>query len=199
MVQVNIPHSKPKITHSGYLNTCDYIDFSKIESDNLSKYVAFFMDRNNNSNVNNSKDQNIMFNNNRLYINEDVMKALAYCLRDYNNIVKLSVITTIGNIKVPEGLLTVDSLIMASKDNDVDVRAKAIWAIGTIAHACDPQVVIPHMIEGLKSNFWKVKAASMYTLSLFGEKSAKLALPILSKLLESSAINKNVIADTIVT
>ena len=164
MVLVNIPHTNPKIIHSGKLNTCDYIDFSKIDSEHLSKYVDFFsLDQN----MNNSIDPNNMFNNQKLYINEEVMKALAYCLKDYNNILKLTTLSSIGNIAVPEGLLTIDSLIHACKDDDTEVRAKAIWAVGTLAHACDPNLVIPHMIEGIKSNMWKIKAASMYTLSLF--------------------------------
>ena len=45
---------------------------------------------------------------------------------------------------------------------------------------------------------WKVKKASMYTLSQFGSRAAKNSLPYLIKLLKESSINKNLIAKTIV-
>ncbi len=49
-----------------------------------------------------------------------------------------------------------------------------------------------------KSNMWKIKSACLYTISAFGARCAKMALPHLFKLLKETTINKQTIAESMV-
>ena len=175
------------------------------ELEPLNKYISFFQipsqnltNTNNNNSQNNTLSSNdLLDDNNNYLVTEEIIKSLSNCLKDYNPKVREYAATSLGKIGLPESLLSIDSLIENINDEDVNVKSKIIWAIGRIAQGTD-SLVIPFIIDSLQNNMWKVKKASMYTLSQFGSRAAKNSLPYLIKLLKESSINKNIIAKTIV-
>jgi hypothetical protein len=222
MLVMNYDHSNPQIVNSGYFNILESLDFSsKIKSNPdreiLTKYANYFELNNNlktnttikESTVNKSnynENNNSFVNENmlqdfeedgRILISEEVIRALSHCLKDYSTAVRDTAAGALGQIGLPESLLSIDQLVDSINDEDVNVKSKVIWAIGRISAGVDNMVIYP-VVDALKSNMWKVKSACLYALSQFGYRCSKLALPVLNKLLRESAINKQTIAETMV-
>jgi HEAT repeat protein len=195
MLSFNYNHSNPRIVHLGKANLLDELNLKNSKSDIIAKYTPFFeMLEDNTVNV---QENELLDENGKKFISEDMIRALCFCLRDYSTAVRDTAASSLGQIGLPEALLSINYLVEGIKDEDVNVKSKIIWAIGRISQGCDNSVIQP-IVEALKSNMWKVKCACFYTLSQFGFRCAKLALPALIKLLKESAINKQTIAETIV-
>jgi len=79
----------------------------------------------------------------------------------------------------------------------VEVKSKIIWDIGRIAPAVDNSV-IGEVALCIQNNMWKIKKATLYALSQFGNRCNKNIIPYLINLLKESPINKQLIAETIV-
>ena len=131
------------------------------------------------------------------YISEEVIKSLGKCLSDYSEKVRDSAATSLGIIGLPESSISIDDLIPHLKDKNVEVKSKIIWDIGRIAPAVDNSV-IGEVALCIQSNMWKIKKATLYTLSQFGNRCNKNIIPYLINLLKESPINKQLIAETIV-
>ena len=131
------------------------------------------------------------------YISEDIIKSLGKCLSDYSEKVRDSAATSLGVIGLPESSIAIDDLIPHLNDKNVEVRSKIIWDIGRIAPAVDNSV-IGGVALCIQSNMWKVKKATLYALTQFGNRCNKNILPYLINLLKESPINKQLIAETIV-
>ena len=131
------------------------------------------------------------------YISEEVIKSLGKCLSDYSEKVRDSAATSLGIIGLPESSIAIDDLIPHLKDKNVEVKSKIIWDIGRIAPAVDNSV-IGEVALCIQSNMWKIKKATLYTLSQFGNRCNKNIIPYLINLLKESPINKQLIAETIV-
>ena len=131
------------------------------------------------------------------YISEEVIKSLGKCLSDYSEKVRDSAATSLGIIGLPESSIAIDDLIPHLKDKNVEVKSKIIWDIGRIAPAVDNSV-IGEVALCIQSNMWKIKKATLYTLSQFGNRCNKSIIPYLINLLKESPINKQLIAETIV-
>ncbi len=199
-----------------------YVDFFKLEkhgdkiinnfsnnNNNINNYNSneFSQSRRSFNNTNNHPNNQIVLNNNNIIsdaiensknlISDEAIRGLCFCLKDYSSAVRETGANSLAHIALPEALGSINALVESLNDSDVVVRSKIINAIGKIASGCD-NFVIPYLIEALKCNFWKVKLACMNTISEFGFRAAKYALPYLHKLLRESPINKQNIADTIV-
>ncbi len=133
----------------------------------------------------------------KLMISEDVIRGLCYSLKDYSASVRETAACSMGQIGLPEALMGLDYLIESLKDENANVKSKSIWAVGRVAEGCEDVVIYP-VVEALKSNMWKVKTSCFFTLTQFGPRCSKQAIPALFKLLKESAINKQAIAETIV-
>ncbi len=131
------------------------------------------------------------------YISEDIIKSLGKCLSEYSDKVRDSAATSLGIIGLPESSIAIDDLILHLKDKNIEVRSKIIWGIGRIAPAVDNSV-IGEVVLCIQSNMWKVKKATLYALTQFGNRCNKNILPYLINLLKESPINKQLIAETIV-
>ena len=131
------------------------------------------------------------------YISEEVIKSLGKCLSDYSEKVRDSAATSLGIIGLPESSIAIDDLIPHLKDKNVEVKSKIIWDIGRIAPAVDNSV-IGEVALCIQSNMWKIKKATLYTLSQFGNRCNKNIIPYLINLLKESPINKQLISETIV-
>ena len=131
------------------------------------------------------------------YISEDIIKSLGKCLSEYSDKVRDSAATSLGIIGLPESSIAIDDLIPHLKDKNVEVRSKIIWDIGRIAPAVDNSI-IGEVALCIQSNMWKIKKATLYTLTQFGNRCNKNIIPYLINLLKESPINKQLIAETIV-
>ena len=131
------------------------------------------------------------------YITEEVIKALGKSLSDYSIKVRDAASTSLGVIGLPEASIAIDDLIENINDDDVNVKSKIIWDIGRIAPAVENSA-INEVAFCLQNNMWKVKKATLYALSQFGNRCNKNIIPYLINLLKESAINKQLIAETIV-
>ncbi len=207
MLIMNYDHSNPKLIHTGNnFNLLENLSstFKKLSknSEIISKYSTYFdLGDNHDSDTELSRNQysrNYTHkNNDRLLITDEVIKSLCTCLKDYSTAVRDTAAGTLGQIGLPEALIAVDHLVDSIKDEDVNVKSKAIWSIGRISAGCENSVIVS-VVEALRSNMWKVKCTCLFALSMFGQRCARLALPLLVKLLKESAINKQAIAETIV-
>ena len=131
------------------------------------------------------------------YITEEVIKALGKCLSDYSTKVRDAAATSLGIIGLPEASIAIDDLIDNLGDDDVNVKSKIIWDVGRIAPAVENSA-ISEVAICIQNNMWKVKKATLYALSQFGNRCNKNIIPYLINLLKESAINKQLIAETIV-
>ena len=131
------------------------------------------------------------------YISEEVIKALGRCLSDYSIKVREAAATSLGIIGLPEASIAIDNLIENLNDEDINVKSKIIWDIGRIAPAVENSA-INEVAFFIQNNMWKVKKATLYALSQFGNRCNKNIIPYLINLLKESAINKQLIAETIV-
>ena len=202
MISINYNHQNPRLVHKGNYNYLDDLDVSNSKNDIFYKYLNFFQLENLLEGKINSQNKIENFisdavENSKNLITEDAIKSVCSCLKDYSSAVRETAANTLAHIGLPEAVSSIYILLESLKDNDVVVKSKVVIAIGKIAPGCE-NYVIPHVIEALKTNMWKVKLACLNTLSQFGVRASKLALPYLYKLLRESAINKQVIADTIV-
>ena len=196
-----ILHSKPRIIHSGYgsINILDNIDYNKLLNTKIPRKISdFLIYYYEDPYQTHQKAKNENFHTDgRRFISEEIIAALNFSLRDFNSEVRMAAITTLGQIGAPETLLALDGILQCTKDTDIEIVTKALWVLARIAFACDNSI-IPLIIDTLNSKYWKIKIASMFLLGKIGERCAKLALPILLKMLHNSAINRNLISDTIV-
>ena len=132
-----------------------------------------------------------------MFLNKKVIQAITQCLKDPESSVKNSAASIIGQIALPESLLSLESLIRTTFDEDVDAKAKAIWAIGMIADGCEDGVILP-IVEHLYSNLWKVKSACLFTISAFGDRVSKYATPMLKGMMKNNNLNKQTVAETLI-
>jgi hypothetical protein len=200
MLVMNYDHCNPQIVHSGNPNLLEELELEKKQknSEILGKYAVYFeISSNIQGNSGNRGEHLETDENGKILISEDVIRALCHCLKDYSTAVRDTAAGSLGQIGLPESLLSIDYLIDSIKDEDVNVKSKIIWAIGRIAAGVDNSVILP-VVEALKSNMWKVKSACLFTLSQFGYRCSKMAMSTLNKLLKESAINKQTIAETMV-
>ena len=131
------------------------------------------------------------------YISEEIIKSLGKCLSEYSDKVRDSAATSLGIIGLPESSIAIDDLILHLKDKNVEVRSKIIWDIGRIAPAVDNSI-IGEVALCIQSNMWKIKKATLYALTQFGNRCNKNIIPYLINLLKESPINKQLIAETII-
>ena len=209
MLVMNVDHSHPRLVHNGQANTVDNINMKIVSNELIEKYFQLLdlseineqateIDDNNNINTNNNQESDMTVNETGHYfLQQDIIKSLSKCLKDYSVKVRETAATSLGLIGLPEALHSLDALIENINDEDVNVKSKIIWAIGRICNGADNSI-IPFIIESVKCNMWKVKKASLYTLGQLGSRTANEALPYLIKLLKESPINKQTIAETIV-
>lgn len=199
MLVMNYDHSNPQIVHSGNPNLLEDLELEKKQNNSeiLAKYAVYFEISSNIQGSNAHLEHFETDENGKILISEDVIRALCHCLKDYSTAVRDTAAGSLGQIGLPESLLSIDYLLDSVKDEDVNVKSKIIWAIGRIAPGVDNSVILP-VVEALKSNMWKVKSACLFTLSQFGYRCSKMAMPTLNKLLKESAINKQTIAETMV-
>ena len=201
MLGINYDHSNPRLVHNGKPHTLDNIDVLNNNKDNniISKYKSFFELTQDNNNNNNEVSSSYEVNENNMYMcSDECIKALIKSLQDYSPKVRETAATSLGIIGLPEALYAKDALIArVLHETDINVKSKLIWAIGRIAEETDDSI-IPYILETTKNGMWKIKRASLYALSQIGDRCASMALPYLIKLLKESAINKQIIAETIV-
>ena len=132
-------------------------------------------------------------------VDKNIIQFLCYHLNDYDEKVRLASAISLGKISLPEGSLCINEIVkVIDIEKNIDVLAAMVWALG---RNLEPSLIelIPILIKYIKSNIWKVKRNSIYALSKFGIVASEEAIPLLSKLLIDSPINKTIIAEAIIS
>ena len=137
MLLLKIDHSNPKLTFNSKLNIIDELDFSKIKNELITTHVSYFQAYKEPIFTLSSLDEN-----GRKFISEELIRGLGKCLKDRNNSVKDAAVGALGQIGVPEALLVLDDIITNIDDEDINLKAKAVWTIGRLAPGCDTNVRI---------------------------------------------------------
>lgn len=197
MLFMGVDHSSPQLVHNGFPNSLDNIDLKASDNNLIEQNFQFFDLSNVKATVDQSNEILQVDDAGRYYVSDEAVKGLVRCLKDYSAKVREAAVTSLGIIGYPEALPAVDGLVDNINDEDVNVRSKIIWAIGRTAQGLGNQI-IPFILEGAKSNMWKVKKASLYTLGQLGDRCAQYVCPYLVKLLKESPINKQIVAQTLV-
>jgi len=166
----------------------------KINLNKLQQYKDIFLI---NNNYNENEDEN---NSDSKYypMNKNIIKYLCYHLNDYDEKVRLASAISLGQISLPEGNICIKEIIkLIDIEKNIDVLSAMLWALGK---NLDPSSIecIPILIKYIQSNIWKVKRCAIFALSKLGILAAEPSIPILSKLLLESPINKAVIAEAMV-
>ena len=140
-------------------------------------------------------------NNNSEYneVDKNIVKFLCYHLNDYDEKVRLASAISLGQISLPEGNPCINEIIkIIDIEKNIDVLSAMLWALG---RNLDPSAIelIPILIKYVQSNIWKVKRNAIYALSKFGIIASQQSIPILSKLLIDSPMNKTILAEAMVS
>ena len=139
-------------------------------------------------------------NNSEYYeVDKNIIKFLCYHLNDYDDKVRLASAISLGQISYPEGNSCINEIIkIIDIEKNIDVLSAMLWAIGKNV---DPSSIelIPLLIKFTQSNIWKVKRNAIFALSKFGIVASHQAIPILSKLLIETPMNKTIIAEAMVS
>ena len=140
-------------------------------------------------------------NNNSEYyeVDKNIIKFLCYHLNDYDEKVRLASAISLGQISLPEGNPCINEIIkIIDIEKNIDVLSAMLWALG---RNLDPSAIelIPILIKYVQSNIWKVKRNAIYALSKFGIIASQQSIPILSKLLIDSPMNKTILAEAMVS
>ena len=62
-------------------------------------------------------------------------------MTDYDCTVRTTAVSIVGQIGLPEGIITLESLMrMIKNEKEVDVKSKAIWVVGRLANGCEDEV-----------------------------------------------------------
>ena len=135
MLLIKHDHSDPKLVHHGNYNLLDDLDIYISKNEKLLKY-GFFDKKEQDSNYFDGVDK---FG--KKMIPDGFLRALINCLKDFNPAVRETAASAIGKIGMPEGILSLEKIVQATNDQDVNVKTKAIWALGKLASGCDTNVL----------------------------------------------------------
>ena len=129
---------------------------------------------------------------------KNIIKYLCYHLNDYDDKVRLACSISIGRISKPEGEYAIKEIIkVINMEKNISVLSAMVWALGKILNPSNIEL-IPILLKYIQSDIWKVRRASLFALSKFGSIAAEEAIPILTKLLIESPINKTIISEVII-
>ena len=131
--------------------------------------------------------------------NKNVIKYLCYHLNDYDEKVRLASSISLGRISKPDGESSIKEILkVINVEKNISVLSSMLWALGKNLNPSNIEI-IPILIKYIQSDIWKVRRTALFALSKFGSIAAEQAIPILSKLLIDSPINKSLIAEVIVS
>ena len=160
----------------------------KININIFKKYKDIFINR---ANYEEKEENNI--------INSNIIKYLCYHLNDYDEKVRLASSISLGRISKPGGESSIKEILKVIKiEKNISVLSAMIWALGKNLNPSNIEI-IPILIKYIQSDIWKVRRAALFALSKFGSIAAEDALPVLTKLLIESPINKTIISEVIVS
>lgn len=106
----------------------------------------------------------------------------------------------IGTIGLPEGEGCVDQLIknLSTPDEDPNVKAMCVWAIGRLASPVTGQKAKKILVIALKDSYWKVRAAACTAVAHLGDSVASATIPVLTKILRDGSVNRQTVAETMI-
>ena len=148
--------------------------------------------------LNNYENKNELNNSEYYTVNKNIIKFLCYHLNDYDEKVRLECAISLGQISLPEGYPCINDIIkIIDIEKNIEVLSAMLWCIGRNLTPSSIEL-IPILIKYVQSNIWKVKRNAIFALSKFGIVASEQSIPILSKLLIESSMNKAIVAETMV-
>ena len=148
--------------------------------------------------LNNYENKNEINNSEYHTVNKNIIKFLCYHLNDYDEKVRLECAISLGQISLPEGYPCINDIIkIIDIEKNIEVLSAMLWCIGRNLTPSSIEL-IPILIKYVQSNIWKVKRNAIFALSKFGIVASEQSIPILSKLLIESSMNKAIVAETMV-
>ena len=146
--------------------------------------------------INNEEEENNQENSS---INKNIIKYLCYHLNDYDENVRLACSISLGRLSKIEEEFTIKEIIkVINMEKNIPVLSSMLWALGKNLNPSYIEV-IPILIRYIQSDIWKVRRSALFALSKFGSIASEQALPVLTKLLMESPINKTIIAEVIIS
>lgn len=88
--------------------------------------------------------------------------------------------------------------ICGKQEEDANVKSLALWAIGRIG----PEGLVKSkkvLIKELTNSYWKVRTTACMAISSMGPGIAPSALPTLRKILKDGSVNRQTVAETIIS
>ena len=131
--------------------------------------------------------------------NKNIIKFLCYHLNDYDEKVRLASAISIGRIGKPEGESSIKEIVkVINIEKNISVLSAMIWALGKNINPSNIDLH-PILLKYIQSDIWKVRIAALFALSKLGIIVAEKAIPILTKLLLESPINKAIISEVMIS
>ena len=146
-----------------------------------------------------TKEEKENDNNEHNQINKNIVKYLCYHLNDYDEKVRLACSISLGRISKPEGEYSIKEIIkVINFEKNISVLSAMLWALGKNLNPSYVEI-IPILIKFIQSDIWKVRRSALYALSKFGQVASEQAIPVLSKLILESPINKAIISEVMIS
>ena len=132
-------------------------------------------------------------------MNKNIIKFLCYHLNDYDEKVRLASAISLGKIGKPEGESSIKEITkVINVEKNISVLSAMIWALGKNINPSNIDLY-PILLKYVQSDIWKVRISALFALSKLGVLVAEKAIPILTKLLMESPINKAIISEVMIT
>jgi len=131
--------------------------------------------------------------------NKNIIKYLCYHLNDYDEKVRLACSISLGRLSNQDEEFIIKEIIKVIKlEKNISVLSAMIWTLGKSLNPSYIEV-IPILIKYIQSDIWKVRRSALFALSKIGQNAAEQSIPILTKLLIESPINKTIISEVMVS
>ena len=130
--------------------------------------------------------------------NKNIIKYLCYHLNDYDEKVRLACSISLGRLSNQDEEFIIKEIIkVINLEKNISVLSAMIWTLGKCLKPSYIEV-IPILIKYIQSDIWKVRRSALFALSKIGQNAAEQCIPILTKLLIESPINKTIISEVMV-
>jgi len=222
MMNLDYNHNYPQILfeNNNNINLLDTIDFSLYNNNdsniknfenilnpfplnNINKKI--YSDDNPYKNYNNKTKKfnylpNDMTKEKIFYpISKNVITILSKYLLFPNSNVQMECCLSLGKIGKPYSLPAFKNIYnLLLNSNNSNVKSVCLWSLGRLIEANNINIISDIIINLTESNIWKIKKSALYAISKFGNVGYSKCINILTKLLNTVSVNKQIIAETII-
>ena len=133
-------------------------------------------------------------------ISKNVIAILSKYLSFPNSNLQMECCLSLGKIGKPYSLPAFKNIYnLLLNSNNSNVKCVCLWSLGRLIEANNINIISEIIINLTNSNIWKIKKSALYAISKFGNVGYKKCINVLVKLLNSVSVNKQIIAETIIS